>query len=256
VNLIQNLIVLAKNPLVVTRNKQHILYLSHMRANTSLIGHILGDNPEVEGYYEMHMGYFSWKSLVRQKLIYLNEHAAKPMGKFFFDKVLHNEHGVTDAILTHPSVNLIISIREPISTVKSIMAQYTKRNPEHECATSDGAVQYYISRLAMLCKYAQSAKGKYTFFEAEKITQQPDKTLNGLSKALSLQYPLKNEYKPRAKTGVGTSGDHSAYLKAGTIVNKKSDYSDITLSEENIESLKCSYETSLSLLIKHAKVAL
>jgi len=33
-----------------------------------LLSHIFGSNPEVEGYYELHMGYYSWKSLLRQKL--------------------------------------------------------------------------------------------------------------------------------------------------------------------------------------------
>ena len=34
---------------------QHIFLLSHMRANTSLISHILGSHPQISGYYEMHL---------------------------------------------------------------------------------------------------------------------------------------------------------------------------------------------------------
>ena len=34
-----------------------IFLLSHMRAYTSLAGHILGSHPQINGYYEMHLGY-------------------------------------------------------------------------------------------------------------------------------------------------------------------------------------------------------
>ena len=33
-----------------------IFLLSHMRAYTSLAGHILGSHPQINGYYEMHSG--------------------------------------------------------------------------------------------------------------------------------------------------------------------------------------------------------
>jgi hypothetical protein len=34
-----------------------IFLLSHMRAFTSLAGHILGSHPQINGYYEMHISY-------------------------------------------------------------------------------------------------------------------------------------------------------------------------------------------------------
>jgi len=57
-----------------------------MRANTSLFGHILGSSPEINGYYEMHISYYSWKSLIRQKLIYLENHQFKKFQIFILIK--------------------------------------------------------------------------------------------------------------------------------------------------------------------------
>jgi hypothetical protein len=69
--------------------KQHIFLLSHMRSYTSLYGHIMGFNPAICGYYKMHIGYYSWKSLIRQKLLYFESEATKPGFSCMFDEVLH-----------------------------------------------------------------------------------------------------------------------------------------------------------------------
>jgi hypothetical protein len=43
-----------------------IFLLSHMRAYTSLAGHILGSHPQINGYYEMHISYEDASALDRQ----------------------------------------------------------------------------------------------------------------------------------------------------------------------------------------------
>jgi len=43
-----------------------IFLLSHMRAFTSLAGHILGSHPQINGYYEMHLSYEDASALDRQ----------------------------------------------------------------------------------------------------------------------------------------------------------------------------------------------
>ena len=44
-----------------------IFLLSHMRAFTSLAGHILGSHPQINGYYEMHLSYEDAAALDRQR---------------------------------------------------------------------------------------------------------------------------------------------------------------------------------------------
>jgi len=43
-----------------------VFLLSHMRAFTSLAGHILGSYPQINGYYEMHLSYEDAAALDRQ----------------------------------------------------------------------------------------------------------------------------------------------------------------------------------------------
>ena len=54
-----------------------IFLLSHMRAYTSLAGHILGSHPEINGYYEMHISYENPVALDRQLESYLADDARK-----------------------------------------------------------------------------------------------------------------------------------------------------------------------------------
>ena len=119
---------LIDNPRLVVQHR-NIFLLSHMRANTSLFGHLIGSHPEVEGYYEMHIDYYSWKSLWRQKLRHFSGHRAKPGARFMFDKVLHEGHHVAPEILRRETSRTIFMLREPGQSVKSLVALYRKRNP-------------------------------------------------------------------------------------------------------------------------------
>ncbi|MBM4190547.1 MAG: hypothetical protein FJ210_07540, partial [Betaproteobacteria bacterium] len=44
--------------------------MSHMRAFTSLAGHILGSHPQINGYYEMHISYADAAALDRQLALF------------------------------------------------------------------------------------------------------------------------------------------------------------------------------------------
>ena len=101
---------LIRHPTLLRRYEQ-IFLLSHMRANTSLLGHILGASPEIEGYYEMHIGYHSWRSRWRQKLLHFAQHKPKRRGRYMFDKVLHNDHAIAPMFLQ--SSKIIFSLRPP-----------------------------------------------------------------------------------------------------------------------------------------------
>ena len=146
----------------VLKKLQPIIMLSHMRANTSLFGHVLGNNPEINGYYEMHIGYYSWKSLIRQKLKFLENHKFKKESKYIFDKVLHNEHEVNCEMLIQHNAKIIISLRSPEETIPSIIKLYNEKvDPSHEFATFNGAASYYKTRLDTLNEYAVKLKNNF-----------------------------------------------------------------------------------------------
>lgn len=198
-----------------------ILLLSHMRANTSLLGHVLGSNPEINGYYELHIGYYSWKSFIRQKLTYCCEHIIKKNSRYVFDKVLHNDHFINTELFHPRHSKIIIMLREPSSTINSIINLYKKNDSHHEYATIEGAVAYYSLRLEQLCQLSGQFHGRYLYMDAEAITQATDSTLSKLTSWLELKSPLTKRYQIQKKTGKKKAGDSSDKMMSGIIQKKQ-----------------------------------
>jgi len=233
---------------------QPIIMLSHMRANTSLFGHIIGNNPEINGYYEMHIGYYSWKSLIRQKLKFLEKHYFKKESKYIFDKVLHDEHEVNcEMLLTHKA-KIIISLRSPEETIPSIIKLYQEKvDSSHEFATFNGAAKYYKNRLNTLYEYSEILKNEFIYLDANDIKEKTEETLNYLQQELSLNTPLSTEYNIQNMTGIGESGDHSDNLKLGKINHAKTDFSDIQINKEKMKELEYDYNQIRNKIIEFQK---
>lgn len=243
------------NQLNAIKPLQPIIMLSHMRAYTSLFGHILGSNPEINGYYEMHMGYYSWKSFFRQKLLFLEKHRFKSNSRFIFDKVLHNEHHINTDLLLNKKTHIIISLRMPAETIPSIIRLFQNSNPDHEFTTVDGAVKYYKERLNKLVDYSRLLENNFIYLDAGLIRKQPEQVFTFLKQELGLKYPLRSEYDVQALTGIRSSGDSSEALKGGKIINKKSDNSDIKIDSNLLNELNHHYALCRKEIISYAKIS-
>jgi hypothetical protein len=219
------------NPRLVFRQK-NIFLLSHMRANTSLFGHLLGSHPWIEGYYEMHIGYYGWKSLWRQKIMYFDSHPAKPGARFMFDKILHDGHNMSLKLLQRAQTRTIMMLRAPEQSIKSLIALYRKELPELPEATAAGAAQYYISRLNSLTRTASKLNRRYFYLDADCLIQSTKPSLSMLSNWLELDSPIDSEYQIFSNTGRGTAGDHSERLQSGRVSRQNSDYSSIQIPFE------------------------
>lgn len=239
---------LLRNP-SLTLQHRNIFLLSHMRANTSLFGHLIGSHEQVEGYYEMHIGYYSWKSLWRQKLLHFRQHKAKPKARWMFDKVLHDGHYVAPEILSRAQSKTIFMLRAPAQSVRSLVVLFRKHRPDLPEATPEGATRYYVDRLNSLNRIAGEIQRPYFYLDAENLIADAASTLNDLSTWLELDSPIPTEYETFNQTGAGDSGDHSARLKSGKINQSKTDYSDIVLTPEQLEAARLAYESCRSQLI-------
>ncbi|CAA0362903.1 conserved hypothetical protein [Alteromonas infernus] len=202
-------------------SKKHLFLLSHMRANTSLMGHLLGSHKQINGYYEMHIGYYSLKSLMRQKILYSQEHSIKKNSIYMFDKVLHNEHYISERIQKHPKSHFLISIRAPEFTIPSVVSLYQKINPGHEFTNPEFAAAYYCERLNLLADIASVKKFNYLYFDADAIKSKPALTLQKISQFLELETPLSTKYEKMHNTGKEKAGDSSSSLLAGEIIQSE-----------------------------------
>lgn len=235
------------------RSYRQIFLLSHMRANTSLLGHILGANPEIEGYFEMHIGYYSWKSRWRQKFLYFAEHRPKPNAHYIFDKLLHNDHAIAPSFLK--SSKIIFSLRPPDLTVPSIVSLYRKIEPGHEYTEPEAAFDYYCRRLTELGRLAKMTP-EYCYLDAQTLRDSGDNVLNTLSSWLSLEHPLSSEYDVQPMTGKGNAGDHSDNLRQGKLVRGSSDYSHISLDPASLEKSRVLYHSTRDKLLSSAALVI
>lgn len=223
--------------------RQHILLVSHMRANTSLFGHIIGSSPEISGYYEMHIGYYSWKSLIRQKLLFHEDHPGTKSTRYYFDKVLHNEHDILVPVLNRSNCKYIFMLKKPERTIKSICNLYKKIEPEHEFSTVTGATNYYIDRVEGMRDILIECKDKSRcyYLDAESIINDTTDTLKDLSDWLNLKTPLSPEYKKFNFTGVEKFGDTSPTISHGKVSSNKESYEDIVIDETLLEKAELVY---------------
>jgi hypothetical protein len=230
--------------------KQHIFLLSHMRAYTSLFGHIMGSNPEVCGYYEMHIGYYSWKSLERQKLLYFKNEEMKPNFSRMFDKVLHNDHQVSNEILSRRRTKTIFSLRRPQDTIPSILNLYKDIDPSHAFNSESFATEYYIQRLVELESLAASLKQAFFYFDAESLKQDPEDCLERLSNWLQLEVPLSPNYGLQRKTSRVRFGDTSSKLEAGRVIEGNSTYTCFRYSTETMNEAIRMHDKVRKLLVE------
>lgn len=241
---------LAANPRLVLQHR-NIFLLSHMRANTSLFGHLVGSHPLVEGYYEMHIGYYGWKSLWRQKLLHFAGHAAKPQARYMFDKVLHDGHQVALPVLHRPHSHTIMMLRTPAQSIKSLVVLYQGSQPQAPEAQPDGAARYYIDRLHTLASLATALKGRYFYLDAECLISSTGPTLQALGDWLHLPSPIPTEYKTFSNTGRGNAGDTSSRLKSGTVNHSQSDYAGIAVPGPLMAEAVQAYALHRATLLAH-----
>lgn len=239
--------------------KKHIFLISHMRANTSLFGHLLGSADEVSGYYEMHIGYYSWKSLIRQKLLYHSIHPSEPVTKYYFDKVLHSEHHISEEIINHKNFKYIFMLREPEMTIKSICKLYQKVDPNHEFVTVSGAAKYYIDRVNDIRSMfdAINNKNNCCYLDAECLITKTEESLVFLTEQMEFNKKLSSEYKQFELTGKKKFGDSSSNINSGRIVSSNEDkYKDIIIGEDLLEQCEKVYSEVKNHLVANCQYSL
>lgn len=227
------------------RRPRHRIYLlSHMRANTSLLGHILGSNKSIEGYCELHKSYLNRKDLIASRRDYYYSHPPKSGASYFFDKLLHNKLAISDDIIGYHD-KIIFMIREPRASVSSIYALFKDR-PNTEWSSVQGTEKYYIERLRWLQDKSHTYKGRYVFLKAEDLLEKSDHALSELGEFLGLDEPLSKTYDTFNKTGKRGFGDTSQNIKAGELLSRKpKTYPEIDVSPD----VNFVYEETVNILI-------
>ena len=227
-----------------------------MRAYTSLVGHLLGSHPEINGYYEMHLSYASPQDLERQARRYSEQDSLKPGSRFLFDKLLHNDDVLELEQLDPESTRVLIALRPPEPTLKSIVSLFARKNSAHRYANPVGAATYYVKRLQALAAFGRQYPQRYYYFDADLIRTDTARVLAALGQWLPLGSPLAERYQSFARTGVAGAGDTSPAITAGHVIRAQNAYPNIALDAALLARAQQAYQDCRKHLIDRAATAL
>jgi hypothetical protein len=233
-----------------------IFLLSHMRACTSLAGHILGSHPQINGYFELQIGYEDAAAFDRQLAVYTQYETLKPAGRYLFDKLLHNEYALDTARTGDVECRLLVALQEPRRTISSIIELFARKGPDELYATPQGAAGYYMERLRWLAGFCQVARQPYCYYDAELFQVAPERLLGKLTQWLALDPPLSEQYQVFSQTGVPGKGDSSPLIRSGRIATTRVDYAHVQVPEELLQRAQAVYRECRAVLIEHAVDAL
>jgi hypothetical protein len=208
-----------------------IFLLSHMRAYTSLAGHILGSHPQINGYYEMHLGYEDASALDRQLAAYRHDEVLKPGSRYLFDKLLHNDYALKPERLGLADIKVLVALAEPAHTIKSIVHLFRQKPDPDLYASPVQAAKYYVERVRALAGFCRTSDRPYTYFDAELLVCAPETLLPRLTAWLELDSPLSERYEVFSHTGKARRGDTSERVRSGRIDRARSDYSEVVIPE-------------------------
>jgi hypothetical protein len=229
-----------------------IFLLSHMRALTSLAGHILGSHPQINGYYEMHLSYEDASALDRQLELFQQGDALKPNSRYLFDKLLHNDYLLKPERLGMADIRILVSLAEPEHTIKSIVHLFAQKEVEDLYASPVEAAKYYVERVRALADFCRKSEWPYYYFDAELLQRAPEKLLPRLSEWLELDSPVSERYEVFSQTGQVRRGDTSERVRSGRIDKATTDYSHIAIPEEVLREARGAYRACRERIIAGA----
>jgi hypothetical protein len=235
---------------------KRIFLLSHMRAYSSLIGHILGSHPEICGYYELHLAYARVADLEEQLRLLNQTEPPKTGTVYLFDKLLHNDYKLDTRILPGNDHRVLMSTRSPEDSLKSILHLFQTKGAVEPYADAAQATEYYVQRLASLATFSQENAGRYYYFDAELIKTDTRSLLHALTRWCALTTPLSDRYRTFSQTGKTRAGDSSGFIKSGKIQVSENGYPGVKLEAQYITRAGQAYAEYREVLQGNARESL
>jgi hypothetical protein len=197
-----------------------LFILSHMRSYSSVLSHVLGSHPQIDGYCETHLRYRFSFDLLRLKWRVRRLTGEPLRGRYVLDKILHN-YPVAAAILEKPSTRAIILLRQPVDVVQSIVHMGRHLDLNEQNSNVANATRYYVERLSQLTRMARAFGKRAAFLESEALMSRTEETLGFLQHFLGLDSPLERRYRSFSKTGKPGYGDPSEMIHSGEIGSRR-----------------------------------
>jgi len=215
-----------------------------------LLSHILGSNPSIAGYSELHRRY-SWARdiFILRARVFL-ETGENLHKKYVLDKILHNPFSVSNNIFQKKNAFFIFLLRDPESTMQSIIEMGQKTNIIWQ-KEIDLILKYYVKRLTVMGEYARKNQNRFFYIDSDDLVNETERVLANISDWLGLNQQLSKEYKIFKNTGEPGHGDPSVNIRMGKVVliEKKK---NIAIPEQVLREAMVSYVSCRDYLKKNA----
>jgi len=208
---------LITNPRLLLGRVNYLFILSHMRSRSTLLAHLLGSNRAIHGYRELQRSYTGSISLLKMRVELFNEFRFRStVNTYLLDKLLHGKMKISVNVLESFSPKIIYLVREPRSTIKSIVAM-GRQLDDLKLTSVNYASDYYCTRLRELQDFSRQADCDCFFIESDELISSPENRLAYLTQWLNLAEPLQQTYRKFNHTGEPIHGDPSAHIVTGKI---------------------------------------
>jgi hypothetical protein len=221
-----------------------LFILSHMRSYSSLLAHVLGSHPEIDGYCETHLRYYFPFDVLRLRWR-VRKLTGEPLrGRYVLDKILHN-YAIAPSILDAPRTRAVLLLRQPVDVMQSVLHMGTHLDPLERNTNLEHVSGYYIARLGRLAELARQLGRRAAFLESEALLERTDETLEFLRDHLELSGPLQRQYRSFAKTGKPGFGDPSPAIRSGEIGGYRAKRTQFAVPAALIDKITAAYGACL-----------
>lgn len=235
-----------RNPRALVGRFKYVLILSHMRAYTSLLAHILGSHPEVSGYFELHQSYRRPLDLLRMRVRVARGLDGALRGTYVLDKILHSRHRVGARILDRENVFTIFMARRPLGTLRSCLGV------PRFASNPDAAARYYVERLTSLAAAATVPRHRL-YLDAEALLENTEPVLESLRDYLGLRQALSPTYSTFKFTGVRGYGDRSESIMRGVIVKGSVEGPPVEVPSDALRQAEAAFSTARRTLMQNCR---
>lgn len=234
----------------MTNLRAPLFVLSHMRSYSSLLSHVLGSHPDIDGYCETHLRYRFPLDVLRLHWKVKRLTGEPLRGRFLLDKILHN-YAVSRAILANPRTRAVFLLREPTEVVQSIIHMGRHLDPQEQNTNVEQVVGYYEARLLRLAELAPVLGRRAAFLESSALMESTDEALEFLRDYLDLSQPLERRYRSFAKTGAPGFGDPSPAIRSGEILAQSHRREEVPVPDSLIQRVKAAHAQCLEVCQIH-----
>lgn len=236
---------------------RYLVLLSHMRSYSSVLAHVLGSSPEVEGSGETHVRYRNALDLWRLRRR-IRETTGRPLqGRWLLDKVLHNEVRPIDRFVGRERLRVLVFLRRPESALASMMHLARQRGGGARFADPQACCDYYVSRLHRLRADGERYGRDALYFDAEAMVDQPHALLAEVADWVGLAAPLSTRYRLAASTGVEGYGDWLPNIRRGEVLGREASTvrEPLPLDATVLAEARGAYERCRTALMRSCSVA-